>query len=79
MEGFQLSIRLLDSSVLNETPFAIVVCNICPTVPKQTLELYFENKRSGGSEIQDLEFDVEKRMAVITYSDPKGKVSRNSY
>lgn len=72
--GSALIIDILDTRASNETPCAFLIRNICPTVSKQTLQLYFESGRvSGGEGVEDIEFDAEQRTAVITYRDPAGR------
>lgn len=57
MEGSFLSIDILDTRVSNGVPRAILIQDICPTVNKETLKLYFESGCvSGEVRIQAIEY-----------------------
>uniref|UniRef100_A0A8B8E892 Poly [ADP-ribose] polymerase n=1 Tax=Crassostrea virginica TaxID=6565 RepID=A0A8B8E892_CRAVI len=49
---------------------AILVTNLPPNVTDQQIELFFENsKKSGGGEVQRVEYDKEARSAIVTFKD----------
>ena len=53
---------------------AILVTNLPPNVTDQQIELFFENsKKSGGGEVQKVEYDKEARSAIVTFKDVEGK------
>lgn len=52
---------------------AILVTNLPPNVTDQQIELFFENsKKSGGGEVQRVEYDKEARSAIVTFKDAEG-------
>ena len=51
-------------------PKAVRVSGIKSHTSKECLLLFFENRRSsGGGEIDDLEYDEEEGIAVVTFKD----------
>lgn len=54
----------------------IKVTNIPNGTSKYYLEFFFENRRrSGGGEIDHIEYDPDTKSAVITFAEPEGGVS----
>ncbi|KAL3863575.1 hypothetical protein ACJMK2_005326 [Sinanodonta woodiana] len=54
-----------------ETPRMIRVCGIAKSISKDALEMFFENTRkSGGGDIENLEWERKKGEAFITFKDP---------
>jgi hypothetical protein len=41
---------------------------------EDTYELYFESKRCGGGEVEEISFDKEKKLVYVTFHDPEGKL-----
>ena len=57
----------------HEEAGAILVTNLPPNVTDQQIELFFENsKKSGGREVQKVEYDKEARSAIVTFKDAEG-------
>ena len=55
-------------------PKAVKVSGIDSRTSKDFLSLFFENRhRSGGGEIDDLEYDQEEGWAIITFTDAECK------
>lgn len=74
IRGRSLVINLMDTSLDATTKTcAIEVKDVHPSISEDQLALYFESeRRSGGGDIEDLEFDRCRRMAVITFKTPEG-------
>ena len=60
-------------------PTKIQVANV-EKLDMEELELYFENKRSGGSEIKEggINFHHKNQCAVIDFGDANGNLSTKS-
>lgn len=55
---------------------AIEVRDIDSRISRERLTLFFGDEcRSGGGEIQDLEYNLNRRLAVITFETAEGAVS----
>ena len=51
----------------------ILVTNLPPNVTDQQIELFFENsKKSGGGEVQRVEYEKKARSAMVTFKDARG-------
>ena len=77
MAGCSVTINLLETSPAQQEDLvtcAIEVKDLDPAITDERLELFFENeRRSGGGNIMDLEYDAERRLAVITFETPQGQ------
>ena len=75
LEGAQLSVtRLTDiyAGLDREScrPRAIHVQGICKDTSEEFLQLFFENRRkSGGGDIEHVDYHNEEGIAVITFKD----------
>jgi hypothetical protein len=51
----------------------IKVTNIPPGTSSDSITFFFENKRkSGGGDIDDLDYDTESQAAIITFKEEEG-------
>ena len=57
---------------------AIEVSGYKPTTHRDTLMMYFENRKSGGGEIADFAINDNKNTATISFVDPSGNISWKS-
>ena len=51
----------------------VAVRGLHPSTSKETVELYFENKRSGGGPVDDVTMDAEKGVAYVTFEKTEGE------
>lgn len=64
----------LDISEEVEEPTAVKVMNLPLKISEEQLELFFENrKKSGGGEVERVEYDVDTNSAVVWFKDTNGK------
>uniref|UniRef100_A0ABM0MNC0 Poly [ADP-ribose] polymerase 14-like n=1 Tax=Saccoglossus kowalevskii TaxID=10224 RepID=A0ABM0MNC0_SACKO len=65
--------RPLKRSVLTAEPVlvtsTIIASNLPPNVSEDILELYFESKRNGEGDVEEIKLDVEKKLAIISFQD----------
>ena len=55
--------------------YAILVTSLPPDVTDKQIKLFFKNsKKSGGGEVQKVEYDQEARSAVVTFKDAEGSL-----
>ncbi|XP_060085669.1 cuticle collagen bli-1-like [Ylistrum balloti] len=56
-----------------EEPLGMIkVTDLPPNITEDSLTLFFENKKkSGGGEIEDVDFRKESAMAILTFKDPE--------
>ena len=79
LDGAQLTVTALSdvyAGLDREScrPKAVKVSGIDSHTPKDFISLFFENRhRSGGGEIDDLEYDQEEGLAIITFMDAECK------
>lgn len=78
-DGRSLMINLLDTSSDPKRTCAIEVRDIDPSITEDMMALYFESRRIGGGDIQEIEFDQTRRVAVITFMEPEGGINTILY
>jgi hypothetical protein len=65
---------VLDQSEELEETTAIRVVNLPPGVSEEQIELFFENrKKSGGGDVDRVEYDEDTNSAVVWFIDASGK------
>ena len=70
MEGKNLSIKTVPVSK------TILVKNLPASATYDSVLYKFENKRAGGGEIERVDLDLEKRIALVEFKDAKGRTER---
>ena len=53
--------------------YTIEVRGMKDTTSKDSVELYFENKRSGGGEVKEVKGEVEEGLMLITFTNGESK------
>ena len=66
LEGKNLSIKTVPVSK------TILVKNLPASATYDSVLYKFENKRAGGGEIERVDLDLEKRIALVEFKDAKG-------
>ncbi|XP_077985098.1 protein mono-ADP-ribosyltransferase PARP14-like [Glandiceps talaboti] len=56
---------------LVEVSNCVVVKHLSPNIELQTLEMYFESRRSGGGDVYEVNIDKERSMALVFFKDHK--------
>ena len=51
----------------------ILVKNLPSTATHDSVLFRFENARAGGGDVERVELDLEKRIALVEFKDPSGK------
>ena len=72
LEGRNISIKTVP---VNKT---ILVKNLPASATYDSVLYKFENKRTGGGEIERVDLDLEKRIALIEFTDGSGRTNSNS-
>ena len=67
MEGKNISIKIVPLCK------AILVQHLPTTATYDSVWLSFESKRAGGGEVETVQLDQEKRIALVEFKDPNGK------
>lgn len=70
MEGKNLSIKTVPVSK------TILVKNLPASATYDSVMYKFENRRAGGGEIERVDLDLEKRIALVEFKDASGRVER---
>lgn len=70
----ELELQELESlaSDLIDQECAVIVTGIDKKCTQDNIIMYFENKRSGGGDVEDVYFADDEDSAVITFSSPGG-------
>ena len=58
--------------VVPPDPRRVRVCGITRSISADILQYYLESKRSGCGEVVDIELDVEREEAIVTFQDMEG-------
>ena len=71
-------VRLVGQRVKKEEEIQEPLCTIevrgmKDTTSKDSVEFYFEHKRSGGGEVEEVKGEVEDGVLFITFEDKKSK------
>ena len=53
---------------------SVLVTGLSKKTTRETIHLYFEHKRSGGGEVDQLEYEEGSQTAVVYFMDPKGRI-----
>ena len=57
---------------------SILIKGLTKNTTKDTIEMYFENKKNGGGKIYgDAIYQKEKGKAVVSFCDPRGKIDNS--
>ena len=72
LEGRNISIKTVPVSK------TILVQNLPASATYDSVLYKFENKRTGGGEIERVDLDLEKRIALIEFTDGSGRTNSNS-
>ena len=75
-------VRLVGQRVEKEEEVQEPLCTIevrgmIDTTSKDSVEFYFENKRSGGGEVEKVKGELEDGVLLITFVDKKSKYQDN--
>lgn len=70
LESKNLSIKTVPVSK------TILVKNLPASATYDSVLYKFENKRAGGGEIERVDLDLEKRIALVEFKDAKGRTER---
>lgn len=74
LTGVTLSVMMLEAALSVEV-CAVEISGIPKTCSKDLISLFFENeKRSGGGAIQDMIFDADSGVAIITFEKADGEL-----
>ena len=72
LEGRNISIKTVPVSK------TILVKNLPVSATYDSVLYKFENKRAGGGEIERVDLDLEKRIALVEFKDASGKSEKTS-
>lgn len=75
LNGVRLIVTPYTSAVPCEKPKTIHVSGLKKNVTKEHIEVYFESKRSGGGDIENITMNENEGKALITFVDPSGNLS----
>ena len=53
---------------------SVLVTGLSKKTTGETVQLYFEHKRSGGGDVDRLEYKEGSQTAVVYFKEPKGKM-----
>ena len=53
---------------------SVLVTGLSEKTPGETIELYFGHKKSGGGDVDRLEYEEGSQTAVVCFKDPKGRM-----
>ena len=74
LNGATLDVSIEISNNCKEGGKTIMVTGLAAKTTKDSILNYFENKRrSGGGEVENVEFQRDKRVAFVTFKDASGK------
>ena len=53
---------------------SVLVTGLSKKTTGETIQLYFEHKRSGGGDVDRLEYEEGSQTAVVYFKEPKGRI-----
>lgn len=51
----------------------ILVSGLSPDTTEEEIIMYFQSKRSGGGDVENIQFDKDQHHAIVTFDESEGK------